>query len=223
MILTPQEGDKLSLLRQLEGEAKTGYDLAQRGANQMAIAIHRIFTEKLYLAELDENGLPAYPSQSDYEPHLLESLGISRATLYNYYTPIKIACGPSFDLSYEEFESTGGKKVWAMVKDIVPYDERTGAVDIQNPNELMRTLISISEDDAKGLTFRPTDIRGAIKESVGIVDTPPPLPVKYILEGLWLVASYDSNRVPLVDTSELHEAVRLDLLTKCGIVYKGEQ
>lgn len=219
MILTPQEGDKLSLLRQLEGEAKTGYDLAQRGANQMAIAIHRIFTERLFLAELNENGLPAYPSQSDYEPHLLEALGISRATLYNYYTPIKIACGPSFDLSYEEFESTGGKKVWAMVKDIVPYDERTGAIDVQNPNELMRTLISISEDEAKGLTFRPADIRGAIKESVGITDSPP-IHIEYYLDNGWVIAKENGVIQSIMDSIGWPAAVKKDLFFRLGI--KGE-
>lgn len=216
MILTAYEGDRLSLLHQLEGEAKTGYKLAQRGANQMAIAIHRIFTEKLYMAELDENGLPAYPSQKDYEPHLLEELGISRATLYNYYTPVKIACGPSFELSYEEFESTGGKKTWAMVKDIVPYDEKTGAVDVKNPNELMRTLIQVGEDEAAGLTFRPADVRGAIKGAIGLSDEPLTI-IKYFREGEWIVGDWGGYKQPVINLEGIAIPIKNDILNKLGV------
>lgn len=115
-------------LEEMEQLAKEGVGEIIVGANKLAIAVHKIYTEQLYLSVLDENGMPAYPEQKDYEPVLLDKLGISRATLYNHYTPIKIACGPTFGLTYDEFIETGGKQMWKAVQPHLTYDTNTGQV-----------------------------------------------------------------------------------------------
>jgi hypothetical protein len=129
------ESNRLTQLHEMESMAIEAAAKMLSGADELAIAIHEIFSKQLYLEELDDKGLPLYTTQKEYEPVLLRKLGISRATLYNHYTPLKIAAGPTFNLSYEDFIETGGKRMWANVADVVEYDRFTGEVTTEIPGK----------------------------------------------------------------------------------------
>jgi len=171
------------LLRNMEEMAVEAAAKVMSGRDELAIAVHKIYSDKLYLAEKDEKDVPLYPNQAAYEPHLLEKLGVSRATLYNAYTPAKLACGPTFEMDYEEFVKSGGVITWAGVKDNVEYNGRTGEVkalkagDVPEGTELKAYILEAVENVApkKGaveLNLGPGDVRKVLDTSLSNGERP---------------------------------------------------
>jgi DNA-binding phage protein len=172
VVLSTQE-----LLREMESMAVEAAAKVMSGRDELAIAVHKIYSEKLYLAEKDEKGFPVYPNQAAYEPHLLEKLGVSRATLYNAYTPAKLACGPTFELDYEQFVESGGVITWAGVKDNVQYNGRTGEVkalkagdlpeDVDLKDHILKAVENVRPVMGKAeLNLRPGDVRKELDKTL---------------------------------------------------------
>lgn len=224
MVLSQSEGSKLEDLKAMEAQAREGIKHVRYGDNLLSIAIHRILTEKLYLAELDDKGLPLYPTQTAYEPHLLAELQISRQTLYNYYTPIKIACGPTFQLDYDEFVSTGGKTSWAVAKEYLEYDDDTGkALTLRDgrPLEVQKLTETLTEINIPGpseLMLRPAQVRSHLEEALGFEKVYQPTMEYYeqlVSHGqswdLWLYWRLESETGPLINLVGLPFKVMEDL------------
>lgn len=178
LIMTPQETNNLEHLLKMEAQAKEGVKAIEIGANLLSLAVHEIYSKQLYLAHLDDRGLPMYPNQTSYEPHLLQELSISRATLYNHYTPAKIAMGGTFNLSPEEFIATGGKVTWSVLgKDFLDYNEDTGEVKSLSdgrplePDILVETLKEMNSPGPSELSLRPSSVRKVLAEKLGFEPT----------------------------------------------------
>lgn len=162
----------------MEAQAKEGVKAIEIGANLLSLAVHEIYSKQLYLAHLDDRGLPMYPNQAAYEPHLLAELSISRATLYNHYTPAKIAMGETFKLTPEEFIETGGKVAWSVLgKDFLDYNEDTGEVRSLldgrplEPDVLVETLKEMNKPGPSELSLRPSSVRKVLADKLGFEPT----------------------------------------------------
>lgn len=119
----------LSLLREAEQMAIDGAAKFLAGRDEIAIALHRISTQKLYLAELDEHGLPLYKTFESYWPDIKQKMGgISRSQAYNLLGDAKIAIGPSFNLDYETFAQLGGTIAFEAVKEVAEINQKTGEI-----------------------------------------------------------------------------------------------
>lgn len=220
LLLSKSESDKLTTLHNLEDEVKAGLEEGRKLADKISLALYQILTEKLYLAELDDRGLPLYSTQEQYIPYLLQKLGISRATLYNYYTPAKIAMATG--LNAEEYVATGGKQMWARVKSEVPYDDTTGEVMVDK-GELISTLVEIASPGPDELQLSPVDIRKRLASLSGDPETKMP-DVSYYKAGRGLHYKLYSNtglqEGIVCDWALLPEPVQNDLIKR--LYLKGE-
>ena len=120
--LEPLQRPELSTLQEVEKQARLGAHMVKQGAVVLGIAIYRIFTEKLYLAEVDERGLPLYQTQEDYIPYFIQMVGISRATLFNYYKPVRIIT--ALGMTFDQYERTGGYETWGKAQKYIKYNPR---------------------------------------------------------------------------------------------------
>lgn len=119
----------LATLREAEAMAVEGAAQWISGQNLVAIALHQITSQKLYLAEKDENDLPLYPSFEAYFKGSLEAkMGIGRSEAFNCLRDIRIAMGPSFNLNYETFARLGGTARFRAVPEVAEYNQKTGEV-----------------------------------------------------------------------------------------------
>lgn len=174
LVLDKVQADKLDELHLLEAQAKDGVKAIETGANLLSLAVHRIYSQKLYLAELDDKGLPVYPTQTAYEPYLLQHLGVSRQTLYNHYTPARLAMGSTFNLTEEEYIQTGGKVAWSVAtKEFLDYDEDTAEVKSLadgrplDSQAFVATLRNIHRGGPSELMLRPSQVRQELNNSLG--------------------------------------------------------
>ena len=160
------------LLKEMEEMAIEGAGKIISGATEVGIALHKIFIDKLYLEHKDEKGLPLYKNQSEYEPYILQQMGISRASLYNYYTPVKIACGPTLQLSYDEYTETGGQPLWSKIKEELEYDtkgEVKALTHLDLPVEEIKPFImdhvkDLSPGDIQELNLSPAQVKQEVIE-----------------------------------------------------------
>lgn len=120
---------KLAQLRQSEAMAIEGAGKFLAGRDMIAIALHRIMTEKLYIEERDENGISIFNTFESYWPHIKQKMGgISRSQAFNLMGDTRIALGPSFKLSYEDFVRLGGSAAFEAVKEIAEINQKTGEI-----------------------------------------------------------------------------------------------
>lgn len=120
---------ELAELREAEAMAIEGAAQWIAGQTTVAIALHKIVTQKLYLQELDDHGLPQYKSFEDYWQLSLEGkMGVSRSQAFNCLRDIRIALGPSFKLDYEAFARLGGTARFSAVPEVAEYNQKTGEV-----------------------------------------------------------------------------------------------
>jgi hypothetical protein len=170
------------LFSEMEDMAVNAAAKIMSGRDELAVAIHKIYTEKLYTHALDENGAQLYPNQTAYEPHLLKKLGISRATLYNNYTPAKIACGPTMELEYKEFIETGGVTTWSGVKDNVNYNRNSGEIkglvagdvpeDLTIKEFVMEAVKDVSPGKVPELNLQPGEVRDQLDTTLSAGEKP---------------------------------------------------
>lgn len=230
LVMTSDEREKLNELVAMEEQAKDGVRHIEVGANLLAIAVHRIYNEKLYLAHLDDTGLPMYPTQAAYEPHLLAELRISRATLYNHYTPIRVACGPTFKLGYDDFVNTGGKTAWGVVtKEFLDYDEDTAearSLADGRPLEAEKLLEKLTEIAIPGpseLMLRPAQVRQELSEALGF-EKDYQVPIRYYWDEGARLCGRTANNIHgvVLDSSggywqSLPKEIQVDILKRLGV------
>lgn len=118
----------LALLQQAEAMAIEGAGHWMQGQNEVAIALHKIVTQKLYLEIKDDQGLPEFKTFENYWPSLEKKMGISRSQAFNVLRDIRIALGPSFGLDYETFVRLGGVTRFSAVPEVAEYNQKTGEV-----------------------------------------------------------------------------------------------
>jgi len=120
---------ELAQLREAEQMAIEGAAQWIAGQTTVAIALHKIVTQKLYLEIKDDNELPQFKTFESYWQEELEpKMGVSRSQAFNCLRDIRIALGPSFNLNYETFARLGGTSRFSAVPEVAEYNQKTGEV-----------------------------------------------------------------------------------------------
>lgn len=171
MSLVPSIEEFERPLRLYEEMAIEGAAKVLSGATELGIAINEIYTRGLWKTRLDEKGLRQFEKWGDYKDDLIQRLGISHATFYNYYTPAKIACGPTMGMTAEEYAQSGGATVWSAVKDVLEYNRTTGEITgvVGKEVEDVKTFVlehieDFKPSDSAELNLTPAELRKAVRE-----------------------------------------------------------
>lgn len=166
-------------IEEAETMAKDGAAKLLEGSNLLSIALYNIVEGRLYQQIVDEKGKRVYNSWQEYEPHLLEMLNISRATMYNHLGPARLAFGPTFQLSIEEYLDTGGKDLWSVVKQEVEYNNRTGEVlaipgnpDVDIKEYIMESLKEVAFTPGSDLNLTMGDAKQQLHFLLGGEEKP---------------------------------------------------
>jgi hypothetical protein len=126
-----QTTNNLERLEELEEWAVEAAANIIKSTNELCIYVYEILENGLFLNHLDENGLPLYTNQSEYlSHHLLDLLGISKATLFNYYQVSRLALG-DFNLSREKFVEQGGYNTWRAIAKNVNLDRKGKLISLK--------------------------------------------------------------------------------------------
>jgi hypothetical protein len=168
----------LALLREAEAMAIEGAANIIAGENMVAIAVHRIATQKLYLELKDDNELPVYTRFEHYLPELIQKMGIGRSKIFNLLTITRIATGPTLNLSYEQFAELGGAAAFGALKDLVDYDQKTGEIkgfreDIEIPEDtpvgqfILEHMQQIAPGETEELNLSPGDYKLQLEAGLG--------------------------------------------------------
>lgn len=129
----------LQQLREAEQMAVEGAAMVTAGSNLIGIAAHRISTQKLYMEDVNpETGKP-YATFKEYIPGLIRKMGVSRSTIFEAMSDVKLAMGPTFNVGdYDTFTQLGGITAFRALRDYIEdYNQITGEVRAWNDNLLL--------------------------------------------------------------------------------------
>lgn len=175
-VLTEESGRQY--LFDCETQVALGWDKYKDGKLQMHLHVHLILDHELWRFGRDDDG-HEFEDQNDYLRHLSDELKVSRSTMFQHRSTLKVAtAGMGFDpQEIEQFTMTP----FTVARQLVDYDKRTGEIkdipgveipDGSTPGEVMREVIEeiITPQEGHELDLRPKDVRAAMKEALGIVE-----------------------------------------------------
>lgn len=151
-----------------EQMAEAGIEKIKAGANELALALHHLHNDGLWLHAKDEDGLP-YQKWEDYLKHLADRYGIKRTSAFDYKGVVKFALANGYASDDDDFIHKGGVYFFRRIKAPAVVNRATGEIT------------GLRESQAT-----PEEAKAAIGELVNTVDKalPPKEQVTLIRETL---------------------------------------